>query len=105
MSSGEILDPSKPDRGVFGILIGLGIGLLAALACVFLFILLMGFREDSWYIKFLVPIPYLLPPAIVCRFGIVARRDGRPKYAAGLFIAAAAVTLLEGTCARYLWHL
>jgi hypothetical protein len=89
---------SKSDSAVLGILAGLGIGLAIAFACVFLFVLVWG----SYGV--VVAVPFLLPPATVAAVGVNARRNKRPKFAAGLFIAAAVVALLEGTCATQLWR-
>ena len=90
---------SRTDSAGVGILVGLGIGLGVAVACVFLFILLFGMSTDAWYSKFVGATPFLLPPAVVLFIGLNARRQRKNKFAAGLFIAAAVVTLLEGTCA------
>jgi hypothetical protein len=87
---------SQWDSAERGILIGLGIGFAAAFACIFLFILVWG------NYGFVIAIPFLLPPVCVAVFGMNARRNKKPKLAAGLFIAAAIVALLEGTCA-YQW--
>jgi hypothetical protein len=84
---------TRKDSAVIGILAGLGIGLAAAVVCVFLFFATWGSSG------IVVAIPFLLPPASVAVFGIRASRNNRPRFAAGLFIAAALVTLLEGACA------
>jgi uncharacterized membrane protein len=99
---GEHLEPvqtepaSRSDSAAQGILIGLGIGFASAFACVFLFILVWG-NHDAF-----LAVPFLVPPVSVAVFGVNARRNKKSKYAAGLFIAAAVVALLEGTCA-YQW--
>ena len=89
---------SKSDNAALGILAGLGIGLGVAMGCVFLFILLMAMPTDAWYSNIVGAVPFLLPPAIVLFIGLNARRKKKNKFAAGLFIAAAVVALLEGTC-------
>jgi len=78
---------TKKDSAMIGILAGLGIGLAAAVASVFLFFVIWGSRG------IIVAIPFLLPPASVVVFGFSAHRNNRPRFAAGLFIAAAVVTL------------
>lgn len=88
--------PPKKDSAELGILAGLGIGFVTAFACVFLFIMVWG----SYGL--VVAIPFFLPPVTVAVFGTIARRNKKPKYAAGLFIASAVVALLECTCA-YKW--
>lgn len=94
--------PTKPnsrsDSAILGILAGLGIGLAVATGCIFLFALFWG-RYGV-----VVAIPFLLPPATVALVGANARRNKKPKFAAGLFIAAALVAFLEGTCATELWR-
>jgi hypothetical protein len=84
---------TRKDSAVIGILAGLGIGLAAAVVSVFLFIVTWGGHG------IVVAIPFLVPPAVVAAFGIRAHRNGRPRFAAGLLIAAAVVTLLESACA------
>jgi hypothetical protein len=84
---------TKKDSAVIGILAGLGIGLAAAVASVFLFFAAWGSHG------IVVAIPFLLPPASVVVFGIIAHRNNRPRFGAGLLIAAAVVMLLEAACA------
>jgi hypothetical protein len=84
---------AKSDSAVLGILAGLGIGLAVAVVCVLLFVLLWGSHGA------IVAVPFLLPPASVVVVGINAHRNDRLRFTAGLFIAAALVSLLECTCA------
>lgn len=96
----ELAKPaSKSGSAGLGILAGLAIGFGVAVACVFIFFLLLGIPQNAWYSKIVAVIPFLLPPAVVLFVGLNARRERKNKFAAGLFIAAAVVTLFEATCA------
>jgi len=93
MEPASIEPRTKRDSAVIGILAGLGIGFAAAFASVFLFFVTWGSHG------IVLAIPFLLPPASVVVFSIIAHRNNRPRFAAGLLIAAAVVTLLEAACA------
>lgn len=93
MESSVTEPKSKSDNAVLGILAGLGIGVAVAAGCVFLFVLLWGSHGA------IVAVPFLLPPVSIAVVGVNAHRNNKPRFAAGLFIAAALAALLECTCA------
>jgi ABC-type amino acid transport system permease subunit len=95
---------SKKDSATLGILAGLGLGFAGAVASVVLFVLLAGKGYQSWYVMFIRSLPFVLPLAPVIYFGITARRGNKPRFSAGIFVAAALIVLLEGTCAAYIWN-
>lgn len=93
------------DSAAWGIFAGLAIGIAVAIFSFFVFFLIISDSGHSdFYFKLFVAVPYLLPLACVLYGGWIARSSHKPRFAAGFFIAAALMVLLEGSCATYLWR-
>jgi hypothetical protein len=96
---------TKSDSAFLGIIAGLGIGIGTWVGCAVLILFLLDSSGPAVrYLNLVLVVPFLVPPAAVAYYGIIARRSKRSKFAAGLFIAAAVVGLLEATCATTIWR-
>jgi hypothetical protein len=108
VKNGDRVSPTGPEKqshgAVLGILAGVGLGIAAGLTSVFLIVVFYGSHGNKWLFVLLMALPYILPPGVVIYFGMVARRNKRPRFAAGYFIAASLVVLLEAACANSLWR-
>jgi cytochrome bd-type quinol oxidase subunit 2 len=100
MQPSETEPRRNSDRAWLGILVGLVLGVATAVVSFYIAFLLTYERQIShFYSTALVAVLNLLPPGVAVCCGLAARGNKQPRFAAGFFVAAALLFLLEASCA------